>query len=164
MLRIAELLIKGLTNHLLARRKARTLSVRAVGQQAQHTAVAVLSKLVELHNLSINRCMVNLKVASVNNRANRRVYRNSYSIRNAVVYTNKVKLEGTGGNFITGFYYAQVFVAYTIFLQTTLQNTQSQCGTINGTINLLHNIRQRTNMVLVTMCQENALHLILVLN
>ena len=140
VLSITEFLIKGFAYHLLAGSKARALSIGAVCQKAQHTTVAVFGKFIKLHHLSVNRSMVNLKVACMDNHTDRRSNGDSNSIRNAVVYTDKVKLEGTCADLIARLDGAQFFVADAVFLETALQNTQSKCGTINGTINLLHHI------------------------
>ena len=79
-----------------------------------------------------------------------------------MIYADKIQLKGTGSDFIAGLNSAAVFGANAIFLQTALQNAQSKCGTIYGAINLLHDIGQRTDMVLVTMSQEDTLEFVLI--
>ncbi len=120
VLSIAELLVKGLPNHFFAGSEARSLGVGAVCQQAEHTAVAVFGKFIEFHNLSVNRSVVNFEVTGVDNNTDRSSNRDSNSVGNAVVYADEIELKGTGVNLVTGFYYVQVFVAYTVFLQAAL--------------------------------------------
>ena len=140
MLSVTKFLIKGFAYHLLAGSKARALGISAVCQKAQYATIAVFSKFIKLHHLSINRSMVNLKVTCMDNHTDRRSDGDSNSIRDAVIYTDKVKLEGTCADFIARLDSVQVFVTDAVFLETALQNTQSKCGTIYGTINLLHHI------------------------
>ena len=120
MLSIAELLVKGLAYHFFAGSEARALGVGAVCQQAQYTAVAVFGKFIEFHNLSVNRSVVDFEVTGVDNNTDRSSNRDSNSVGNAVVYADEIELKGTGVNLVTGFYYVQGFVAYTVFLQAAL--------------------------------------------
>ena len=157
ILGIAELVIKGFTYHFFAGSKARSLCIGAIGQQGQHTTVTIFGKFIEFCNLSIHGGMVNFKVTRMNNRTNGSINSNCYSVGNAVIYADKIELKGSSGNFIAGLNNTAVFGAHTVFLQTALQNAQSKCGAIYGAINLLHNIGQRSNMILMTMSQKDTL-------
>ena len=154
---VAELIVKGLAHHPFAGGKAGAFRISAVGQKGQHTTVTIFGKFIEFCNLSIHGGMVNFKVTRMNNRTNGSINSNCYSVGNAVIYADKIELKGSSGNFIAGLNNTAVFGAHTVFLQTALQNAQSKCGAIYGAINLLHNIGQRSNMILMTMSQKDTL-------
>ena len=157
VLGITEFIVKGLAHHLFAGGKAGTLGVSAVGQQSQHAAVAVFREFIKFSYLPIHRRMVDFKVAGVNNRAYRSIDSNGYRVGNTVINANKIHFESSGRNFIAGLNSVQVFRANAVFFQAALQNAQSKCGTINGNVDLLHYIRQRANVVLMSVSQKDAL-------
>ena len=73
---------EGRADRALTHRKAVALDVRAVRHKRQHALVAELAEARKVNHLADNRRCVNLEVARVHNRADRRFYRERDGICN----------------------------------------------------------------------------------
>ena len=159
-----EGLIKGRPYGTLARSVPCTLRVGAVRHHQQHALVAQIRETAEICHLAINRGIIQLKVAGMDNRPHRRSNRQPHCIRDTVIHPDKIHMKTACLDGITLHDSTEIAGIHAILLQPALQDAQGQPRAINGNINLLQHIRQRTDMVLMTMSQHNSLHLVLVLH
>ena len=79
-----ENLFEGGVNHPLRRGVARPVSVSAVGKEAEDTLLSDLSKLSEVRRTAIDRSVVELEVAGVDDCPRRCLKCDAYTIRDAV--------------------------------------------------------------------------------
>ena len=153
-------LFKGSTNSAFTRSMTEALSIGTVCHHNQYTLVAQIGKTSEVSHLPINWSIVQLKVTSVNDGTYRGSNSQTHSIRNTVVHANKIHVKGARLDTIPLLNRTKHIIAYSIFLQTTLKDAQGKSRAINRHIYLFQHIRQRTDMILMSMGQHNCLDML----
>ena len=90
--------IKGLSHCLLRRRKARTLCIRGITHQCQHTLFADFGKALQVNGISEYRCIIHLEIPGMDNNSCRRINGQCCRINNAVIRLNEFNPEMSENN------------------------------------------------------------------
>ena len=141
-----------------------TLGVCTVGKQKEHTLIAKIGETAEIRHLPIHRCIVELEVTRMNNHPHGRLDRESDRIGNGVVHADKSDAETTNVDDVPCHDGVQIGRVHPILLQASLQYAERQTCTIHGAWDLLHHIRESTNMILMPMRQYDRLNHVTILD
>ena len=85
-------------------------------------------------------------------------------VRNGVICLDKTNLYLTNLNFIACRNSTKTFWRYLMFFKLAFDQTTNEVCSIYRTVNFLHKVRQRTDMVLVTMSNNNGFYAVLILD
>ena len=140
------------------------LGVRTVGEQKEHTLIAKIGETAEIRHLPIHRCIVELEVTRMDNHPHGRLDGESDRIGNGVVHADKSDAETANIDDVPRHDGVQIGRVYPILLQASLQYAERQTCTIHGARNLLHHIRESTDMILMSVRQHDCFDHITVLD
>ena len=148
--RHVEIVFKRLADLFFALRMPRAFNIRAVAHQREHAARAIVRKADDIDGFAVDRRKVHLEVARVNHGADGRVDRERDSSRNGVSCLDELHLEAAEFDRIAGLHDREFLIGNARFLQFVLDERNRKRGSVDGHVELLERIRQRADVVLVS--------------
>src|ERR1044071_4461299 len=145
----------------LGRRVARALDVGRVGHQEQHAFFTVGGEGLKVEHLAFHRRVVDLEIAGVNDRSDRRFDGEGQAIHQAVGDANAFDAKrrylprNPGGDLTHVRAILQI-----VFGQFVGQETESETGAEDRHVEVLQDIRQRANMVFVGVGEDDRFELV----
>ena len=156
LIAVFKLPIQALCNHFFAGGIATALNIGGICQQRQHTVIAQLSQPGQIHH-AVFGGGINFEVAGKNHRAHRCADGEGHCIGNGVVHMNEFYAEAAGFYHISGLMGNQLdFIRQPMLFQLQLDQTIGHRSAMDGAIYLPHGIGNGTNVVLVTVGDEEA--------
>ena len=156
-----ELCLEGSSDFHFTRRITGTLHIGGITHQCQHTLLAQLAKTGQVNHFTRNRCGVNLKVTGVDHHTQRCLDCQRNRICNGMVGVDQLNVKAAQPDMVTGTDALDLdLLGHAVLLKFGIENTGSQSGTINRDIQFLEHIRQRADMVLMSMGNHNAANLV----
>ena len=153
--------IEGMTYRFLGKRKPRTLRIGGVAHKSQHAFFTDLGKASQINRISKDGCVIHLEIAGMHHNAGRRINRQRRRIHNRMVRPDEFYPKTTEVNGRTEFHHLPLgAVEKILFLQLVIDNPHGQPGCIDRHIHLLQDIGQCADMVLMTVGDDKALHLV----
>ena len=160
-----ENLVQARANSPLAGRVAGAVDVGRVLQQRQHTALAVLGKRMEIERLAIRRRKIDLEVARVDHHSDRRFNCQSHAVHEAMSHADRLHREWTNGEFTLGLDLDQLgLVQQLVLFKLALDVGQRELRCVDGHVQLAQDPGQATNMILVTVGQNDGANALPVLH
>ena len=149
--------------HLLLRLcVAGALCVRRVRHQQQNALLTELRKARKVDHAALRGGEIDLKVARVDNDARRGVQRKTHSVGNGVVYVDKLHVEAAELNVRARRCDVQLHIAEVVLLELIRNQRHRQRRAIHRHIDLFEQIRQGTDVVLMTVRDDNTADAVLV--
>ena len=143
---------------------ARSLNVRAFAHQREHTPVPKLAEAREVDYPALDRGIVNLEVARMHDNSRGGVYSKRAGVGNGVVYADKFNGHTAHADILPRLDNVQRSLRQqTVLLELALDKPEREPCSVYGNIYLLEQIRQRADMILVSVSDDNAPELIPVL-
>ena len=162
-LRLVEALLEGLADLLFALRKARAFDVRAVGEQRQYAPGSVIREPVDVDRFAVDRRHVDLEVARVNQRADRRADRKRHRARDRVSRLDELHTETAERNGLSRIDVDHFDVGKMMLIQLVPDKRVGKPRAVDRAAEPFHCIRDRADMVLVTVRDTHAANAIRVL-
>ena len=129
---------------------------------SKHTASTDFGHPVQVGKLTVNRRMIKLKVASVDDDTFGCMNANSHRIGNAVIRPEKGGFQLAEFDFrIRGDQDPLRIAEHIGFLQLAFHQAQGKPRSVDRNVEMLQNVGQSADMVLVSVCQQNSSDLIL---
>ena len=142
-------------------RKARPLGIRGFTQEREHALFADLREALQVDGISEHRRIIHLEVARMDHGSGRGVNRESSRIHDAVVRFNKLNAELSQVDGLSELDHLSLRAFQKVmFLQLILDDSHGQPGGVYRDVHLLQDVGQRTDMVLVSVRDHKALHLL----
>ena len=136
---------------------AGTLHVRGVRQQREHALVAELAETRQVDHAALNGREVDLEVTRVDDGADRRFDRQRNGIGNAVVRMDELHLEAAELKLIARLFREDLrMVKQVMLFELELNDRRRQRRCIDRHVKLLEHIRDRANVVLVSVRDDHA--------
>ena len=140
---------------------AGALHVRGVHEQREHALAPQLAEACEIGHLALQGRDVDLEVAGLDNGADRRFDRKRHGIGNRVVHVDELHLEAPGGDRLARLNGDDLrFIEQAALLQLELHEPRGQARRIDGRVDPVHHIRQRADVILMSVSDDKALHLL----
>ena len=160
LIAVFKQLIESFADLALGCGQTRLFHVCRVAKQCEYTLVSKLAEAWQIDNLALNRRKVYLKVACVHDRSDRRFYRKSNSVCNAVVNCNKLNAEAAKAEYIAGFFGEYLRIVQQIVLfELELNKRRSERSRVYGNVQVMNNVRHCADVILVPVGYNNAAHL-----
>ena len=158
-----ELRLKRLSDLNLTRGVAVALDIGRVTHQCEHALLAQLTEPRQVDHLAGYRRRVDLEVAGVDDHAERRRDRQRYRVRNRVVCVDQLDVKASELDMIPGADTADIhLIGHAVLLELGVQNTGNQSRAVHRNLELLEHIRQCTDVVLMSVRDDNTANLVLV--
>ena len=140
----------------LRAREAAPVDVRAVGKEREHAGGAELREARDIEMLAVERRLVDLEIAGVDDDACRGVDRQSDAVRDAVRDANELDLEGADGDPLRRSQRGQSRAGHVdaVFDQLGLDQRERQRRAVDGAVDVGQEIRDRADVVLVAVGQH----------
>ena len=134
--------IKDRSKLFLRRCEARPFCVGAVAHQCQHTFFSKLGKTLQINRISIDRRIIYLEVACMNDDAGWRINCQRCCIHNTVICLDELNTETSEIDILSEFHDFSAHIVHEIVLcQLIFDNSHRKLSGINRHINLLEHIR-----------------------
>ena len=135
-------------------REARPLDVRAVAEEREHAFLPVARKRVQIERLAVDRRLVNLEIAGMNDHAHRRSNCQSNAINRAVRHVQEFDLERAKLNMMSRRNFAQVRLFHHVPLCKFLVNKREcELSAVHGNVEIAKDVRERADVILVRVCE-----------
>ncbi len=132
------------------------LRVRRIGKQGQNPFVPKLSQAVQVDHFSLCRGAVDLKISRMDQNASGGMDGKGYRIRDGVVDMNELDIHAPKLNMIARLDHHRLHgILKAVLFQLAVDQCQGERSAINRDIDLFQQIRQRSDVILVAMCQYN---------
>ena len=139
------------------------LGVRAVGEHEQDALVADFRECLEVREFSVDRRVVHLEIARVEDRADRRANGERHGIGDAVVHAHELDGETAETQLVARHDGMEVLRRDAAFLQAPLEYAERQRRAVNGHVDLCQDIRQGADVIFVAVREHDALDAVTVL-
>ena len=150
-------LFKALSHPALRLGMSRALYVGAVRQQAQHALLAQLAEARDVGNAALHGRNVDLEVARLDHDAQRRVQRDSHSVGDGVVDVDQLHLHAPGTEALARLHGDDLHLLEQAELrQLDLHQPRSQAGGVDRRGQLLQHIRQRADVILMSVREHDS--------
>ena len=151
-------LAEGVADGPLGRRVARVLGTGRVGQQAGHALLAEPGEDREVGQLAVDRRVVELEVAGVDDRADRRPQRDAHRVRDRVADPERDDVEGPDVDLVARLEREERVVVELVLLDLVAEQPARQRRRIDRDAReLREHVRQRADVILVGMGDEERL-------
>ena len=152
--------LEGTPDGALRHRRSRLLRIRRIRHHRQDAFLTELSEALQIDRITEDRCIVDLEVAGVNDGTGRCEDRERGCILDGVIRLDELHLDIAEVDDITEGLYVQLHQAVESALtQLSLDECKRQPCSIHRHIDLLQNIWQRTDVVLMSVGDDEALDL-----
>ena len=133
--------------------------IRRVAQKRKHTLIAELAEAGQVDHFALNGRYIDLEVAGMDDSAKRSLYRKRNSVGNAVVNIDELNAKAPQPEHIPCFLGKDLrIVKQIMLLKLELDKRSCERRCVDGYIKFGHNIRDSTDMILVTVGKDNASH------
>ena len=145
------------------RSEAGPFAVGAVAEQGQYSLLPQSRKPGIVRQIAIERGLVQLKIAGVNNRSHRRRDGHPNAVGDAVRHAQDFYMDLPEIQRLTGFDEMQLrLLKHSVFLQPPAGKSKGQTGAVNGNREFSQQIGEGADVVLMAMRHDDATHLFLV--
>ena len=149
----------------LARRVALALDVGGILKQRQHAFLAVFGKGVQIEEPVVGGRGIDLEVARMNQRAQRRVNGQRHAIHQAVRHLDGIDGERPNLEALAGLDLVELgVVKQAVLFQLALDVSQRELGGVDGNVQLRQQPGQRADVVFVAVGQHHRAHVLAVLD
>src|SRR5690242_11795697 len=146
-------------NGALRRREARPLDVGRITEKSQHAFAAIFGERMQIKSRAIDGRLVNLEVSCVNDHAKGRSNRECNTIQSTVRYGNKLNFVRPSFDETAGNDFAQRRgIKQPRFFQALFHQRQRKARSINRNIQIAKNVRQRADMVFMSVRQHDGMN------
>ncbi len=119
---------------------------------------------MQVEGLAVDRRLVHLEVAGVDDHAQRRAYRQRHAIDRAVRDVNEFHVEWADLHVPPGEHFAQVgLVQQAVLFQALAHQRQRELRAVDRHVQIAQNIRQRADVIFVPVRQHDGAHHVAVL-
>ena len=151
--------VKGASHRPLRLCKALALCVRRIAHQRQHALFAKLRKSLQIDRLSVYRRIIHLEVARMDHRSRRGMDRKRSRIHDTVVRLDKFDPELSQIDRLAELDHLALRVPEKVMLpQLILDQSHRQSRRIDRNIQLAQHIRQRADVILMSVRDHKALY------
>ncbi len=141
--------------------KAGPIDVRAVREQGQHALRADLGEPVKVEILAVDRRLVDLEVAGVDDQADRRRDRQRHAVRHAVRHADEFDREGSNRDrFARPDRLQAIGVIDLVLIELRLEQGERERRSVDRAVEERHHVRHAADVVLVTVGQHECLDLV----
>ena len=134
-----------------------TFRVGGFAHQHQHALAPQLAEADDVHHIAVDRGGVELEVARMNQRSERRVQRNRAGVGNGVVHMNELRLNCAESDARACFDRPQIgFPRQRVLLQFVFDDPERQRRSVNGRVDRSQNIRNCADVILVSVRQQDS--------
>ena len=161
--RLVERTVEGRAHRALRRRMTLALRIRRIRHHHEHALVAEVGEAAEIRHLAIDWRIVELEVTRMHDHADRRLDGKAHGIGDGVVHADEANAEAADIDDVALHDRMQVARVHAVLFQAALQNAQRQARAIDRHVDLLQHIRQRADVILMTMREHDGLDLVFVL-
>ena len=161
--RPVENIKEGLADSPLRHRIPRTLRVRGIRHQRQNAFLAKFCEPRQIDHVAVNRRIVNLEIARMEDHADRRCDRQRDRISDTVVGADKLNLVASERNLVPCLNTGKRRSGHIALFELVLHKCQCQRGTEYRHMKFPQKERQRADMVLMAMRQHDTDDLVTVL-
>ena len=137
------------------RRVAGTLRIRGVRAERQHPAMPDFREFMHIHELPVDRRVIEFEIARVDDRAKRRAEINPARIRNRMADMEETDFENTEDVFFPRFNHIERRLLDARFFEFPFDEPASQPRRVHRRRHLAQKIRKRTDMILVPVRNHN---------
>ena len=160
LLVLREDTLEGTADGALRHRRSRLLCIRRIGHHRQDPFLTELSEALQIDRVTEDRGIVDLEVTGVNDGAGRCEDRERGCILDGVIRLDELHLDIAEIDGITEGLYVQLHhTVESALTKLPLDECERQTCSIHRHIDLLQNIRQRTDVVLMSVGDDEALDL-----
>ncbi len=153
--------VEGPPHCLFGRGKSQPFRIGRITHEREHALPADLCKTLQINGITENRRIIHFKIAGVYHNARRRIDRQCSGIHNAVIRFNKFNSELSQIDGLPELHYLAFRPGRQIMLrQFVLNNAHRQPRCIDRNIQFLQYIRQRTDMIFVSMGDNKSFYFI----
>ena len=151
-------IVKGLAHCLFGRCEAGALRVRGIAHQCKDSLSAKLRKPLQVNGITEYRCVIYLKVSCVDNNTRRGINRQGGGIHDTVIRPDKFHTQLSQIDGLPELYHLALCAFNQImFLQLILDNSHGQPCRIDRHIDLAEHIGKRTDMILMSVRNDECL-------
>ena len=148
--------IEGLSDLALGCGMAGLFDIRRVAQKGKHALVTELAETGQVDHLALNGRYIDLEIAGVDNSAKRGLYRKCNSVGNAVVNIDELNAKAAEPEHIPCLLGEDLrIVKQIMLLKLELNKRSCERRCVDGYIKFGHNIRDSTDVILVTVGQDD---------
>ena len=153
--------VKGLAHGPLRCGESRPDGVGTVAEERQDPFLAQLGKPLQIKGVAEYRGIVYLKVAGVDDHARRGKDRQGRRVGDAVVDLDELYPEAAQIDRLAMLHHLALGALHqVVFFQLVLDQSDGQLGAVHRNVDLLQDVRQGADVVLVSVGDHKALHLI----
>jgi len=134
--------------------EAAAIDVRAVGKQREHAGGAELREAVHVEVLAVDRRLIDLEIARVDDDADRRVDRERDAVGHAVRHADELDRERADGDPLARPHGDQLPSVDAVLLELRLDQRQRQRRGIDRSRNVRQDVRHAADVVFVTVRQH----------
>ena len=143
--------------------EARTLRVGALREQRKNAPVAELAEPCKVDDAALNRGVVDLEVAGMDNDAGRCVYSEAAGIRYRVVHTDKLHRHAAELHGLPRLNHIKPALGeYAVLLQLALYKSEGERSSVHRHVDSFEQIRKASDMILMSVGKDNSPELLLV--
>ena len=137
-------------------RKPGALHVRRIAEQCQHSLRSVFGERVQIKRRAAHRCLIDLKIPSVNHHAERRANRQRHAIHRAVRHGNEFNFIRPDLHQPPGQHFAQrARLQQARFIQPLFHQRQRETRPVHRNVQIAQDIRQRPDVIFMPVRQHN---------
>ena len=153
--------IKRSSDRPLRWRKACPLCIRRIAHQCQYTLFTDLGKTLQIDGISEYRCVIHLEISGMHNNSCRGINGQCCSIHDTVIRLNKFNTELSENNRLSELHNLTFRCSQKLMLfELVFNDSHCQLRRINRNINILQDIGKCPDMILMSVSNHKALHLI----
>ena len=159
--RAGEQLLEGVDDLDLRAREALAIDVGAVGKQRQHAARAELREAVQVEVLAVDRRLIDLEVARVDDRADRRRDGQRHAVGHAVRDADELDGERPDGDDVARLDRLQPIAGVdAVLLELRLDQRQRHGRAVHGPVERGQHVRHGADVILVAVGEDQRLDLV----
>ena len=150
-------MVQSFPNHLFRRGIAGKFRIGGVRKEKQNPLCPQLGQPGQVSRPAADRRVVNLKIAAMNDNAQRRLYNQAHGVRNTVTNREELDFKFSQGKRLAGGHQIEAGpIKGFAFLELDLDQPLGQLGGIDRRLKLGQQIGQRADMVFVAMGDNDA--------
>ena len=156
-----EQLLEGVDDFDLGPGEARAVDVGAVGEQRQHAACAKLGQAMQVEVLTVNRRLIDLEVARVDDGADRRRDGEGHAVRHTVRDSDELDRERANRDRLARLDDLQSIAHIdAVFFELWFDERQRHRRSIDRAVEVWQHVRYRTDVIFVAVGEDERLDLV----
>ena len=158
---VIKQMVKYFSDRFLGWSVARTFHICRVCHQCKHTFLSKFTKSWQVNCLTKDRCVINLKISGMHDDTGWCIDRKCSRIRNRMCRTDELDTERTKCDHLSVCYdLSSDVVNISMFTKLMLDQSHRQLGCVNRHIHFIFYIRNRTDMILMSVRDYKSLYLV----